>query len=329
MINHALETNKLLTISDASKKKVGSAVVGKPFSPVHMRLNESRNLNRQKVQKIAGNTVSRKPVANNGNAITEARTPPSCHEETLKLLETIGSDSSAETICPFPKYVDPFTGETDFEEDLETGVLKGVPDAYSTPRPSLIRGVLVDSLGSPQRNPTIQRNQRPGTARARDFSNFDSNTESEDGGPIAEKIMQSPENENKRHLAVPEGWDGEVRVKKHPSPGVGWFSNVDAAIMLHSRLQSEGATQSELDELAQTLTGLGSLAQRDNNRMMYTKPIANRRDKLATPDASTRVSFPQRPSRIPRPSKRTNRQPVAMKHLRPKEEDADEVDELF
>lgn len=56
------------------------------------------------------------------------------------MSESIGSDSSEETICAFLSFSDSFTGETEFEEDLEVDVLKDMFTGLSSSLVSPVMG---------------------------------------------------------------------------------------------------------------------------------------------------------------------------------------------
>lgn len=304
-----------------------------PTEAVFARLNESRNLHSPKVQRVVGNKIPRKPVANGGQSILAPVTPNPrhCDEETLrKLTGSIDMDSiSCEDWNPFAD-----EGPS-FEDDLEYRILKASPDGASTPPFLTNRRYMVDGNGSPKKNPRIQSYKQEGAPMASFFSDdSDSSAGPDDYNSIVEMMVSSPVQSNQHNLAAPESFDGELRVKKHPSPARGWLENLENAMTSIEGLKPEGASNHELDELAQDLGALTSLNQRDSNRLMNTETISRRRADPTSPEVSTDVSsFPKRPSRIPRLSKspRLNRESRAAKRafFRPNDARADEIDELF
>lgn len=132
-------------------------------------------------------------------------------------------------------------------------------------------------------------------------------------------IVDSTIENNETQLALPEDFHGEPRRKKHPSPGILWFENLDVAMITHSNLQPEGATKDQLDELAYGISALSPLKPRHGNR----SGAANASDQQISSGLTTRQSRLPRSSGSPVPC-----QTRAIQRMRPNDERADEVDEL-
>lgn len=309
-----------------------------PAEAVQIRLNESHNLLSPKVQRIVGNKIPRKPVPNGGRLIMTSRSKRStAHAEALRKLTNTSSTSSEPRLTPPPLLVDPFRSEMDFEDDLECSILGASPEGTSTPR-VLARDqyVIVNGDGSPTKrtcsSPAYHNHSIP---RMSFLMGPDSSVSSKDCDSLFEILVESPELNLETQPLVSASPDGEPRVKKHPSPGIEWFENIDAAMITYRRHRPEGASINDPDELAQSLTAIEVPRLRDDGLQGPAKlGVKNRRtdsSMQASPDVSADVAtFPKRSSRIPRPCKspRIGKQTCAIQRLRPKDQHVDELNEL-
>lgn len=216
-------------------------------SNVEMRVNEGHNLSRQKVQKMVGGSIARKPVA---GVCHEPR--PDISEEHLQNMES-SIDSMALLEVSFESddgeiptnYSDPFASEPDFDSHLDDSILSLSPSGASTPRNEVSN--LGGFVSSEQHSPTKQiKSSSPQYARLQ-RRHLDS------------KVIPTYGNEQTLVLGK--------RVKKHPSPSKTALEDLEKAFQGYNKLQSQILADPQLDELAISfVTPQTALTQRDANQ---------------------------------------------------------------
>ncbi|KAK3684863.1 hypothetical protein B0T22DRAFT_442085 [Podospora appendiculata] len=112
-----------------------------PITSLELRLNEGKNLNRDKVQKMMGGGIQRKPVPEDGNSLRDRKSyedpfseapsrkrPPTKFESRLRENSV---DESTMALLPLDK--NPFETERILESGIDS-ILSSAPIASSTPR---------------------------------------------------------------------------------------------------------------------------------------------------------------------------------------------------
>ena len=247
---------------------------------------------------------------------------------TAPNTETTSESSDRGSYLPITN--DPFTEESDFEEDFENGLLRTIPDGASTPRVLSNDHVVVYRASRAQSDPDKSYISSAKTEESSSEPHSGSSTSPGDYNALVDMILESPAATERPVLSVP---DGSLRVKKHPSPGREWFENIDKLMQpAYGRTQAEGGSRVQLDELAQDLSALGSLTESDSNRLTSNKSTTNSQGRSACLRGSSRsFSNRRRLTRIPhltQPSE-SSRQLRTARLMRPSDVQADEVDELL
>ncbi|KAK1774156.1 hypothetical protein QBC45DRAFT_52588 [Copromyces sp. CBS 386.78] len=238
---------------------------------IELRLNEGVNLNKDKVQKVFGGKVHRKPVPMNGKTLRTRRSlddpfssPSSLRRPVTEFETRLRGGSVDDSVLPPLSSENPFESERVMEGSLDS-ILPSAPIASSTPRRGYKR------TSSPSESPT----KKPrGGLRSR---SIDLNFSFPTGGSAEPK---------KNPLALSPGLAGifsyvpvvdDVERKKHPSPAKG-----DLELMtIEFRAQypdvplGRAAEQDELDELARSTLLLPDYDADRENR--YLRPSLNSR----------------------------------------------------
>lgn len=263
-------------------------------------------------------------------AQNDPRRAPHINEETMSKLigtelnaQATSEPSTSDSTVPITN--DPFTEESEFEEDFENGLLKTIPDGASTPRVLSNNHLVVNGASRAANDP-----EKSYISSSHPEPHSDSSTSPDDYDALVDMILESPVATGHPVLNVP---DGNLRVKKHPSPGREWFENIDKLMQpAYGRMQAEGGSKAQLDELAEDLSALGSLTERESNRLASNKLSTSSRCRSHYLRGSSRSSSD--PRRLTRNSPLTqpfesSRQLRPARLLRPRDVQADEVDELL
>jgi hypothetical protein len=218
-----------------------------PLTTIEIRLNEGNNLNRKKVQRIVGGSVSRKPVPGHGQGIrtrlddsTEQLQSGIDSSQNLDTPPTSDDDLSA--FC----FQNPFTSEHDLEDDLTDGFLNTPPAAASTPKSKISRdSIIVED---------IQKTSVKGTLLFI-YKDIDRDRDAIDSkyterSTIADDVFSEKYSEavSKSLRHSPTLQDAK-RVKKHPSPSKHALEDLEAALTSYTRLRGHGNFD-KVDELA-------------------------------------------------------------------------------
>ena len=231
-VSHALTERRLFPKNQPKDTKVQDAIeeegekesvapddaaAGKRagLKSIELRLNEGENLNKDKVQKVCGGKIRRKPVPMSGKTLRTRRSlddpfsSPSSHRRNITEFETrLRGGSVDDSVLPPLSYENPFESEKVMEGSLNS-ILSCAPLASSTPR----KGYKRTSL--PSESPT--KKPRGGLqSRSIDFNAIPSMGLGPESAPLKKNpLALSPEIAN-MFSYVPVVDDFER--KKHPSP---------------------------------------------------------------------------------------------------------------
>ncbi|KAK3501496.1 hypothetical protein B0T13DRAFT_431751 [Neurospora crassa] len=316
-VSHALSERRLFPKNQSKDSKVQniveeedetevvapSGVAGKRsgLKSIELRLNEGVNLNKDKVQKIFGGKVHRKPVFMEGKFLRARRSlddpfaSPSSLRRPLTEFETrLRGGSVDDSVLPPLSSQNPFESERVMESSLDS-ILPSTPIASSTPRRGYKR------TSSPSESPTKKSR---GGLRSRSID-LDASL------PMG--LSLDSEQSKKHPLALSPGLASifsyvpvvdDVERKKHPSP-----AKRDLELMtIEFRTQypdvplGRAAEQDELDELARSTLLLPDYDSDHKNRYLRpsctSRSTSNRSGESTEDDEGTVPLL--RPSR-PRP----------------------------
>ncbi|KAG9254592.1 uncharacterized protein F5Z01DRAFT_636080 [Emericellopsis atlantica] len=210
-------------------------------------------------------------------------------------VQRIGGGKSNVAFAPI--LIDPFSTEEGFEDDLDCGVLFTPPEGCSTPR--------LFGRGRPPR-------------RSR---------HSEDSDDVEGNGKRGKLPANTRHPAGDDTPNDFKRVKKHPSPDKLFLKSLELALEKYNKMKVDGAAEDDLDELASNFNSpTRPLAVRDSNRILHSEAIPSKQSRN-----EGKQDLPRKPHRMRQPHEHDNLQyekrPICL--FRPKDAQADEMDELF
>ncbi|TFB02049.1 hypothetical protein CCMA1212_005806 [Trichoderma ghanense] len=251
---------------------------------IEIRLNEGDNLNRKKVQQMVGGRVTRKPVANDGNALRSGRSldddpfaesapyhHPNSFENGAKMKIMLGPSVSSLLI------IDPFEAEKGFESNLEDRILSSSPVCASTPRIHLHRVQTPTGGESVNEHCSKVPTQMSLEKMTTDFSAYPSQEAVSLGKAPDQEVQLRPLPSTDR-IAVGflrdapslDACHGKWS-KKHPSPSKRDLEELEIAFRCYSELKRRGIGE-EADELAAHYTPSARyLSPRDTNRLMRTR----------------------------------------------------------
>lgn len=274
------------------------------ISTIEIRLNEGDNLNRQKVQRIVGGHVTRKPVADDGKSLRTGpsiddpfsevgrpRTNPQIVKKNQKLFL---DDQDIMSLTP-EKY---FESERGFYDDIDDGILSTIPVGSSTPRSRQTRLSTtsydaspthdsVETVGLPQVAVTV--------ALSKPTVNFEIRGLKSDSDKSREKRLLDVEGQcwlNPPITTTSADAKGCKRVKKHPSPSKMDLEDLRIALRDYTIFRSSTNSEDDLDELAKVCDARTQhLAPRDANQRMVsstfsTGQLGGGQSSLPTPWAS-------------------------------------------
>lgn len=324
-----------------SPSKSSNQRAGKPFtgesslssecqalvSSMEIRLNEGVNLNKNKVQKIAGTQMLRKPVGSGGDGWPSASTSEPCLARNSS--DTSGTGSKISTDCTLHLTYSsfPFDTEDDFDCNLERGILRAPPAGSSTPR-LRIRKVSLDKCSLNESNGASP--SRFNLARAVPIGKHKSK------GPVRRLDIRStgkrclpgasgrPVTRVARQMRGFEGGNA----KKHPSPSKGDLEQLGLAFQQY-KLARALCQDDDIDELARSDVLSSTLAIKDHNQKIPGRIVRPNHAKISLAGTSPRPV----PSRIPRPLGQATPKRYSQIRLaagcRPDETFIDDTDELF
>lgn len=338
----------MLTPLDSILQRAVSLAKPKPIESIEIRLNESDNLGRKKVQRIVGSSVTRKPVADDGKSLRSGRSAGDssaelgmCHTPTT--IDSLPASPRQEDISTLSAVVaNPFKAEKGFESDLEYRILSTPPEGSSTPRILIDATFVTDSNGSPKRV-QFASPQSPGVITRKPKFNLDSlsiqetKVSAESTARVGQKRLVAPVTYLDHH-AIDHSPDDCKRMKKHPSPNKQYLENLEAAFQHYHDLKMSGADDDELDELAGSFSSPPrSLGLRDRNRLVSGRSFSRRKESPGPRFGCPSETDPllEQPSRLPRSVLHTSDNPLTSHKatrfaplFRPSDADADGVDEL-
>lgn len=317
-VSHALSERRLFPKNQPKDAKVQniveeeddqelaapSGVAGKRsgLKSIELRLNEGVNLNKDKVQKVFGGKVHRKPVPMGGKTLRTRRslddpfsTPNSLRRPITEFETRLRGGSVDDSVLPPLSSENPFESERVMESSLDS-ILSFAPIASSTPRRGYKRIV------SPSESPT--KEPRGGLrSRSIDFDfEFPASPGQDSAQPKKNPLALSP-GLTSMFSYVPVVDD--VERKKHPSP-----AKQDLELMtIEFRAQypdvplGPAAEQYEMDELARSTVLLPDYdTDRENKylRPPCTSRSASNRSRESTEDDEGMVPLlrPSRPKAI-------------------------------
>ncbi|CCC10123.1 hypothetical protein SMACR_02702 [Sordaria macrospora] len=314
-VSHALSERRLFPKNQSKESKVQNTVeeedetelvapqdvAGKRtgLKSIELRLNEGVNLNKDKVQKIFGGKVRRKPVPMNGKTLRTRRSlddpfssPSSLRRHVTEFETRLRGDSVDDSVLPPLSSENPFESERVMEGSLDS-ILPSAPIASSTPRRGYKR------TSSPSESPT--KKPRGGLrSRSIDFNTI-----------LPMGLCSESAQPKKNPLALSSGLANmfsyvpvvdDFERKKHPSPAKGDLElmTMEFRTQYPDVLLGRAAVkQDEQDELARSTLHLpGYDADRENK---YLRPpcasrSASNRSGESTEDDEAMVPL-LRPSR--------------------------------
>ncbi|KAK3403470.1 hypothetical protein B0T20DRAFT_343730 [Sordaria brevicollis] len=289
---------------DDQELAVPSGAAGKRsgLKSIELRLNEGVNLNKDKVQKVFGGNVRRKPVPMGGKSLRARRSlddpfsTPGSSRRTITEFETrLRGGSVDDSVLPPLSSDNPFESERVMESSLDS-ILACAPIDSSTPRRGYKR--TSSSSESPTKKPR-------GGLRSRSIDlefEFPSNADQESTQPKKNPLALSPGLAGMfSYVPVVD----DVERKKHPSP-----AKHDLELMtIEFRAQypdvplGPAAEQYEMDELARSTVLLPDYdTDRENNylRPPYTSRSTSNQSGESTEDDEGMVPLlrPSRPKAI-------------------------------
>ena len=321
-----------LTVLDLNQRLSVSTLAKAPVETIHIRLNESDNLSRKKVQQMFGSQIIRKPVVDDGKSLRSKKSDEKPTMETASRstptevgMQYIGHAGTLE-----PSSINPFGSEEDFENDLEFRILSTTPEASSTPR------AVTPSFSMENCRLVWRRMTTPPIGDSEDTSlqELDLFLSTESPKRPGQKRLAAPE--SFEHRGAQESPDDCKRVKKHPSPDKQYLESLEEALQKYNTLKMTGADDDELDELADNYSRppLRSLTPKDSNRKVLGASRARGRQttSMRADHRLLMTPFPRRHERIskPRDSRHMTSQEVcSVSRLRPRDAGADDLDELL
>lgn len=239
----------LLTLTDPDEDLFQSPRAS--LRSAELRRNEDLNFNNcQKVWRLAGMGIKRKPLPKNSHVLRRD------NEVSLHTGDSYNSDLMAsieEAVECTATLENPFDSEVEFEADLEGRILSAIPEASSTPRlarakltlygyDQTIHPRLIESKGDYCR----------GQIYLQIFLLFLKLT-------IAKDSTNSDSEKNYELVDVYLGHKLDRRVgefqligiKKHPSPDKGWLEALSNGFQAYRSLKVTSAPDEDLDELAE------------------------------------------------------------------------------
>ncbi|KAK3327830.1 hypothetical protein B0T19DRAFT_461073 [Cercophora scortea] len=206
-----------------------------PITTIELRLNEGKNLNRDKVQKMMGGGIQRKPVPEDGNSLRDRKSyedpfseAPSRKRPPTKFENRLRENSVDESTMPLlPLDKNPFETERILESGTDS-ILSSAPIASSTPR------IRVDRFPTTSESPTKKSRSATGGNASEDGDDTSCNSETP---------LQGKPKDDSASLAFSDGVRSNfdvfdegrllggvfpyvpvvdnMEMKKHPSPGKG------------------------------------------------------------------------------------------------------------
>lgn len=291
---------KHLKTSPASSPRQPSPRKAEPagsssLTTIEMRLNEGNNLNRRKVQRIVGGSISRKPVPGQGHGLRARPDEPienfqSHAEPNMKLSITTAPTSELSEI-PKRTISDPFISEQNFEDDLVNGFLSTSPAASSTPKSKILRYARqIENI----HNASIE-NKR--LIIYKDISPPRNTTEDEGCliHQMTDDVFSEPHSPPAVKLKLPTtALKDHKKVKKHPSPSKNALEDLEMAFTKYVHMRGRG--DKDVDELATSLSiAPPLLVPQDGNRHME-HALEKRMRRQAVRESSPLGRRPRSPS---------------------------------
>ena len=274
-------------IPDASRRSPS------PVSSIEIRLNETMNLDKVKVQRVVGGCIPRKPVppreSSSRNRCEGMKSLSAVSSSVYSQPSADGVSTVQETIFNTPPHVSPFDSERDFEDNLPDGVLDTSPAGSSTPRAHARKvsdtTASATSVGSSGESSTAQLDMArivatPGKVdyagkRARQITLVPSRSQRRPG--------QAPPPRMATELRTYVREDDVERVKKHPSPSKPLLNTYALALQ---QCPGVGISLEEVDELAVDHLSLAHpLTERDPNRPVRRRKFGQSACQSLTPSA--------------------------------------------
>ncbi|KAK2612345.1 hypothetical protein QQS21_001609 [Conoideocrella luteorostrata] len=297
------------------------------ISSMEIRLNEGKNLNRNKVQQMVRSQVCRKPVNSNGRSILSSQAQQGhVRSGSSSVYQRRSTSSVARGNGDMLQTEDPFDSEQDFEHNLDEGILRASPAGSSTPRIRIHRPsgctkgrLLTNDLSESSLG---QLN----IARAVKIDKQD-----KDGRRVRQVSFRPPA-DTKDGSAGQWIFHGHVDdlgvAKKHPSPSKRDLEELELAFQRYKLPRGVPCAHDDTDELAASSTGITEvLAEKDLNKRMQ---------KLLGPGSRNDLECKRRPhalTHIPRPRGQVGRvQHAKIRHATvhvPNNANPDDVDELL